>query len=68
MHIPFINVVRRSYTPNLEGAAVAVVMEFLSDTEGGELSVRSTPPYGKLYYYYTFAVFLLQKRVIILTI
>jgi Uma2 family endonuclease len=45
------NVVRRSYTPNLEGAAVAVVMEFLSDTEGGELSVRSTPPYGKLYYY-----------------
>ncbi|MBN4002713.1 Uma2 family endonuclease [Nostoc sp. LPT] len=45
------NVVRRSYTPNLEGAATAVVMEFLSDTEGGELSVRSTPPYGKLYYY-----------------
>jgi Uma2 family endonuclease len=45
------NVVRRSYTPNLEGTAVAVVMEFLSDTEGGELSVRSTPPYGKLYYY-----------------
>ncbi|MBW4685343.1 MAG: Uma2 family endonuclease [Komarekiella atlantica HA4396-MV6] len=45
------NVIRRSYTPNLEGAAVAVVMEFLSDTEGGELSVRSTPPYGKLYFY-----------------
>ncbi|MEA5579289.1 Uma2 family endonuclease [Anabaena sp. UHCC 0451] len=45
------DVVRRSYTPNLEGEAVAVVMEFLSDTEGGELSVRSTPPYGKLYFY-----------------
>ncbi|AFZ24291.1 hypothetical protein Cylst_2048 [Cylindrospermum stagnale PCC 7417] len=45
------NVVRRSYTPNLEGTPVAVVMEFLSDTEGGELSVRSTPPYGKLYFY-----------------
>ncbi|MBD2385446.1 Uma2 family endonuclease [Cylindrospermum sp. FACHB-282] len=45
------NVVRRSYTPNLEGAPVAVVMEFLSDTEGGELSVRSTLPYGKLYFY-----------------
>ncbi|MBH8573185.1 Uma2 family endonuclease [Nostocaceae cyanobacterium CENA369] len=45
------DVIRRSYTPNLEGAAVAVVMEFLSDTEGGELSVRSTPPYGKLYFY-----------------
>lgn len=45
------DVIRRSYTPNLEGAAVAVVMEFLSDTEGGELSIRSTPPYGKLYFY-----------------
>jgi Uma2 family endonuclease len=45
------DVIRRSYTPSLEGSAVAVVMEFLSDTEGGELSVRSTPPYGKLYFY-----------------
>ncbi len=45
------DIIRRSYTQNLEGAAVAVVMEFLSDTEGGELSVRSTPPYGKLYFY-----------------
>jgi Uma2 family endonuclease len=44
-------VVRRSYTPNLEGDPVAVVMEFLSDEEGGELSIRSTPPYGKLFYY-----------------
>ncbi|MDA0265699.1 MAG: Uma2 family endonuclease [Cyanobacteria bacterium] len=43
--------IRRSYTPQLEGAPVAVVMEFLSETEGGELSVRSTPPYGKLYFY-----------------
>lgn len=43
--------IRRSYTPNLEGAAVAVVMEFLSQEEGGELSVRSTPPYGKLHFY-----------------
>ncbi|BAY25851.1 hypothetical protein NIES2100_56590 [Calothrix sp. NIES-2100] len=45
------DVIRRSYTPNLEGAAVAVVMEFLSDTEGGELSVHSTPPFGKVYFY-----------------
>ncbi|MBD2363237.1 Uma2 family endonuclease [Anabaena minutissima FACHB-250] len=45
------DVIRRSYTPNLEGAAVSVVMEFLSDTENGELSVRSSPPYGKLYFY-----------------
>lgn len=44
-------VIRRSYTPNLEGGPVAVVMEFLSDEEGGELSVRGTPPYGKLYFY-----------------
>lgn len=44
-------VIRRSYTPNLGGAPVAVVMEFLSDTEHGELSIRSTPPYGKLYFY-----------------
>jgi Uma2 family endonuclease len=44
-------VVRRSYTPHLEGAAVAIVMEFLSDEDNGELSLRSTPPYGKLYFY-----------------
>jgi len=44
-------VIRRSYTPYLEGSAVAIVMEFLSETEGGELSARSTPPYGKLYFY-----------------
>jgi Uma2 family endonuclease len=45
------DVIRRSYTPHLEGSPVAVVMEFLSDEEGGELSVRSTLPYGKLYFY-----------------
>ena len=44
-------IIRRSYTPNLEGVPVAVVMEFLSEAEGGELSIRSTPPYGKLYFY-----------------
>jgi Uma2 family endonuclease len=43
--------IRRSYTPNLEGEPVAVVMEFLSEEDGGELSVRATPPYGKLYFY-----------------
>ncbi|RCJ17733.1 hypothetical protein A6S26_30225 [Nostoc sp. ATCC 43529] len=45
------NVIRRTYTMNLKDIPIAVVMEFLSDTEGGELSVRSTPPYGKLYFY-----------------
>ncbi len=44
-------VIRRSYTPYREGGAVSIVMEFLSDTDGGEFSVRSTPPYGKLYFY-----------------
>ncbi|MEN9221869.1 MAG: Uma2 family endonuclease [Thermostichus sp. BF3_bins_97] len=44
-------VIRRSYTPYLEGSAVEIVMEFLSDAEGGELSMRSTPPLGKLYFY-----------------
>jgi Uma2 family endonuclease len=44
-------VIRRSYTPNLEGSPVSVVMEFLSETETGEYSVRSTFPYGKFYFY-----------------
>lgn len=44
-------VVRRSYTPTLEGEPVAVVMEFLSETDTGEYSVRPTYPYGKLYFY-----------------
>ncbi|MDX2100402.1 MAG: hypothetical protein SFW36_21715, partial [Leptolyngbyaceae cyanobacterium bins.59] len=44
-------IVRRSYTPHREGDPIAVVMEFLSDEDNGELSVRSTPPYGKLYFY-----------------
>jgi Uma2 family endonuclease len=44
-------VIRRSYTPNTDGANVAIVMEFLSEAEGGELSVRATPPYGKLHFY-----------------
>ena len=43
--------VRRSYTPQMEGDPVAVVMEFLSADDNGELSIRSMPPYGKLYFY-----------------
>ncbi len=43
--------VRRSYTPYTEGDPIAVVMEFLSQTECGELSARSSYPYGKLYFY-----------------
>ncbi|MEQ8756370.1 MAG: Uma2 family endonuclease [Coleofasciculus sp. G1-WW12-02] len=44
-------VIRRSYTPNREGSPVGIVMEFLSETETGEYSVRPTFPYGKLYFY-----------------
>jgi Uma2 family endonuclease len=44
-------VVRRSYTPKAEGDSVAVVMEFLSETDTGEYSIRPTYPYGKLYFY-----------------
>ncbi len=42
---------RRSYTPHLEGEVPAIVMEFLSDTEGGEYSIKSKYPPGKWYYY-----------------
>jgi Uma2 family endonuclease len=43
--------VRRSYTPVLEGDAVAIVMEFLSETDTGEYSIRPIYPYGKLHFY-----------------
>ncbi len=45
------NQTRRSYTPNLEGDIPAIVMEFLSETEGGEYSIKSKYPPGKWYYY-----------------
>jgi Uma2 family endonuclease len=44
-------VIRRSYTPHWEGGPVAIVMEFLSEVETGEYSLRPTYPYGKLYFY-----------------
>nr|WP_307731689.1 Uma2 family endonuclease [Microseira wollei] len=45
------NQTRRSYTPNLQGEVTAIVMEFLSETEGGEYSIKSKYPPGKWYYY-----------------
>lgn len=42
---------RRSYTPQLEGDIPSVVMEFLSETEGGEYSVKRTYPPGKWFFY-----------------
>lgn len=44
-------IVRRSYTPHREGDPIAIIMEFLSETETGEYSSRPIYPYGKLYYY-----------------
>ena len=46
-----VGLIRRSYTPHTEGEVPAVVMEFLSDTEQGEYSSKSTYPYGKWYFY-----------------
>jgi len=54
-YIPAITVPRsevvRSYTPRLQGEIPTLVLEFLSDTEGGEYSVKETYPPGKFFYY-----------------
>ncbi len=42
---------RRSYTPHLEGDVPAIVMEFLSDIEGSEYSVKRSFPPGKWFFY-----------------
>jgi Uma2 family endonuclease len=44
-------VIRRSYTPHQEGEIPALVMEFLSDTDGGEYSSRPSQPFGKMWFY-----------------
>ncbi|MDP8966857.1 MAG: hypothetical protein M3O33_23290, partial [Cyanobacteriota bacterium] len=48
-----VGVIRRSYTPHTEGEVPAVVMKFLSDTEQGEYSSKSTYLHGKWYFYAT---------------
>jgi Uma2 family endonuclease len=54
-YIPKITVDRsqleRSYTPRLQGEIPTLVLEFLSETEGGEYSIKETYPPGKLFYY-----------------
>lgn len=54
-YIPSIRVpreeVKRSYTPQLQGDIPVIVMEFLSDTEGGEYSIKPTYPPGKWFFY-----------------
>ncbi|MGF1604009.1 MAG: Uma2 family endonuclease [Thermosynechococcaceae cyanobacterium] len=53
--VPSITVPRieidRSYTPRLQGDLPAIVMEFLSETEGGEYSTKPTYPPGKWFFY-----------------
>ena len=43
--------IRRSYSPHLDGNTPAIMMEFLSEEETGEYSTRPTFPYGKMYFY-----------------
>ncbi|MEH2363646.1 Uma2 family endonuclease [Nostoc sp.] len=54
-YIPKISVnreeVTRSYTPQLQGDIPVIVMEFISDTEGTEYSIKPTYPPGKWFFY-----------------
>ena len=54
-YIPEIRVPRedvvRSYTPQLQGEIPTIVIEFLSDTDGGEYSSKPTYPPGKWFFY-----------------
>ena len=43
--------IRRSYTPYLEGDPPTIVIEFISEAEGGEYSINPHFPYGKWYFY-----------------
>ncbi|MCG6133576.1 MAG: Uma2 family endonuclease [Nostoc sp. LLA-1] len=54
-YIPRISVSReeiiRSYTPQLQGEIPLLVMEFISDPDGTEYSVKPTYPPGKWFFY-----------------
>ena len=54
-YIPHIRVpkeeIERSYTPQLQGEPPIIVMEFLSDTNGHEYSIKPTYPPGKWFFY-----------------
>ncbi len=43
--------IRRSYTPHREGGVPPLVMEFLSESDCGEYSIRSSNGFGKWYFY-----------------
>ncbi len=48
---PIVDSTRRSYTPHAEGEVPSIVMEFLSDIEGSEYSVKRSFPPGKWFFY-----------------
>ncbi|MBP0020979.1 MAG: Uma2 family endonuclease [Cyanobacteria bacterium SBLK] len=72
-YVPSIRVTRadidRSYTPQLQGDIPAIVMEFLSETEGTEYSTKPTYPPGKWFFYEqilrvpTYAIFNLAEGI-----
>ncbi|BAY44631.1 hypothetical protein SAMD00079811_22320 [Scytonema sp. HK-05] len=43
--------VKRSYTPQLQGDMPVIVIEFISDTDGTEYSIKPTYPPGKWFFY-----------------
>ncbi|WP_414576083.1 Uma2 family endonuclease [Anabaena sp. CCY 9402-a] len=54
VYVPQVNEIisnRKSYTPILEGEIPLIVMEFLSDNDGGEYSVKRTYPPGRWFFY-----------------
>jgi hypothetical protein len=54
-YVPAIRVPRAaivtSYTPNLQGEPLAIALEFVSETDGGEYSLNPRYPYGKWFFY-----------------
>ena len=56
LYVPAVNapdatLTRRSYTPNLEGDLPILIIEFLSDEDGAEYSIKRTFPPGKWFFY-----------------
>jgi Putative restriction endonuclease len=54
LYVPAANPIeatRRSYTPHIEGDLPSIVMEFLSDVDGSEYSVKRSFPPGKWFFY-----------------
>jgi hypothetical protein len=45
------SIIRRSYTPNVEGDRPLIALEFISETEGTEYSINPHYPYGEWYFY-----------------